>query len=118
MGPLGQRWKSQRKNRSDNHQYCCAVEPDGYDPNLMLILRHAGSDTNGLSTKLGTAASLTVEETDYGPKLRRWKPFSTLAVKPRIAFDDLTAITPAPHPRRAQLGEVPPGVKRNLKTTP
>jgi hypothetical protein len=91
---------------------------EGYDPNLTFILRQAGSDTDRLRAKLGTAASLTVEETDYGPKLRRWKPFSTLAVRPRIAFDNLTAITPAPHPRQAQPGEIPPGVERNLETTP
>ena len=77
---------------------------DGHDPNLTFVQRHAGSDTDGLRAKLRTAASLTVEETDYGPKLRSWKPFSTLAVRSRIAFDDLTAITPAPHPRRAQPG--------------
>jgi hypothetical protein len=58
---------------------------NGYDPNLTLIMRHAGSDTDSLTAKLGTAASLTLEETDYGPKLRRWKPFSTLAVAPRNA---------------------------------
>ena len=58
---------------------------DGYDPDTTLIMRHAGSGTNSLRAKLGTAASLTIEETDYGPKLRRWKPFSTLAVDLRIA---------------------------------
>jgi len=39
---------------------------NGYDPNLTLIMRHAGSDTDSLRAKLGTAASLTLEETDYG----------------------------------------------------
>ena len=38
-----------------------------------------------------------------------WKPLATLAARPRIAFDDLTAITPAPHPRRAQRGDIPGG---------
>ena len=36
----------------------------GYDPGLTLILRHAGSDTDSLRAKLGTAASLTVKETE------------------------------------------------------
>jgi hypothetical protein len=94
-----------------------ALVAAGYEPNLMLSLRHAGSATDSLRAKLGAAASLTVEETDFGPKLRQWKPFPTLAVKPRIAFDDLTAITPAPHPRRAQPGEAP-GVEKNFETTP
>ena len=57
----------------------------GCDPNAMLILRLAGFDTDCLRAKLGTAASLTVEEIGYGPQLRRWKPFPTLAVKPRNA---------------------------------
>jgi hypothetical protein len=61
---------------------------EGYDPNTNLIQRHAGSDTDSISAQIGAAASLTVEETAYGPKLRRWKPFSTLAVEPRIASDD------------------------------
>ena len=88
----------------------------GYGPNLMLTLRHAGSATDVLTAELGTAASLTVEETDYGPKLRRWKPFSTLAVRPRIAFDDLTAITPAPRPDEHHRVKSP-GVERNSETT-
>jgi hypothetical protein len=89
----------------------------GYDPNLTLILRRATSDTDDLWANLGTAASLTIEETDYGPKLRRWKPFSTLAVKPRIAFDDHTAITPAPCPNEHNRVKSP-GVERNAETTP
>jgi hypothetical protein len=68
----------------------------GYDPNDLLMLRHAGSDTDILRAKLGTAASLSVEETDYGPKLRRWKPMPTLAVTPRIAPDDRAATCPSP----------------------
>lgn len=85
----------------------------GYDPNLMLVLRHAGSDTDRLSAKLGTAASLTVEETDYGPKLRRWKAFSALAVKPRIASDDRTAITPSTPRRQAQPVPSPEGLQKS-----
>lgn len=48
----------------------------GYDPKSTLVMRHAGV--------------LTVEETKYGPKLRRWKPLSTLG-PPRIALDDRAA---------------------------
>jgi hypothetical protein len=87
---------------------------DGYDPNTDLVLRRAGSDNDSLKAKLGTAASLTVEETEYGPKLRRWKPFSTLAVKPRIASDDRTAITPALSPRMNETQ----GANEILRTTP
>lgn len=51
----------------------------GYDPDTTLILRHAGSETDCLRARLKKAASLTVEETVYGPRVRRWKPISTLA---------------------------------------
>ena len=51
-----------------------------------------------LRARLGTAASLSVEETDYGPKFRCWKPIPALAVTPRIASDQRTATTLALHP--------------------
>ena len=70
----------------------------GYDTNDLLILRHAASDTDSLRAKLGAAASLTVEETDYGPKLRRWKPMPALAVTPRIAPGGRAANTLARSP--------------------
>ena len=70
----------------------------GYDPNVLLMLRHAGSDTDSLRAKLGVAASLTVKETGYGPQLQPWKPFSTLPVRARNAPDDLAAT----HPPRAR----------------
>ena len=69
---------------------------EGSNPDTTLVMRHAGSKTDSLRAQLGAAASLSVEETDYGPKLRRWKPFSTLAVEPGIASEALTATTPAP----------------------
>jgi hypothetical protein len=50
----------------------------GYHPNTLLMLRHAGSDTDSLRDKLGTASSLTVKETAYGPRVEPWKPISTL----------------------------------------
>ena len=58
---------------------------NGYDPSVTLIMCHAGSDTAGLRAKLRIAATLTVEETDFGPKLRGWKPFSTPEGSSRIA---------------------------------
>jgi hypothetical protein len=51
---------------------------------------------------------------EYGPKLRRWKAFSTRAVRARIAFDDLT---PAPRPDEPNRVKSP-GVERNFETTP
>ena len=68
----------------------------GYDPDSTLSLRHAGSDTDSLRGRLGTAASLTVEETGYGPQLRRWKPISTLAVTSGIAPNEQAGTILAP----------------------
>jgi hypothetical protein len=58
---------------------------EGYDPNVTLVMRLAGSQTECLRAPLWAAADLTVENTKYGPKLRRWKPLSALAVPPQIA---------------------------------
>ncbi len=66
----------------------------GYDPGITLILRHAGSDTDSLRAKLGTAASLTVKKTRYGPQLQPWKPFKTLPVRARNAPGDRAATAP------------------------
>jgi hypothetical protein len=66
---------------------------EGHDCDTTLFLRHADSDTDSLRANLGTAASLTVEETKYGPRLRRWKPISTLAVAPKIAPNEQAATT-------------------------
>jgi hypothetical protein len=71
----------------------------GHDPGITLILRHAGSETDSLRAKLGTAASLTVKETGYGPELQPWKPFSTLPVRARNAPDDRAATALASLPR-------------------
>ncbi len=65
----------------------------GYDPNILLILRYSGSEVDCLRARLGMAASLSVEETDYGPKLRGWKPMRTLSVTPSIASDQSEATT-------------------------
>jgi hypothetical protein len=75
---------------------------EGYDPNITLVMRRAGSQTECLRAPLGAAAALTVEETPYGPKLRRWKPLSTLAVVPRIAPNEQAATTLAPAPSEAR----------------
>jgi hypothetical protein len=58
---------------------------NGYDPSVTLIMCHAGSDTASLKAKLGIAATFTVEETDFGPKLRYWKPIPCLEGRSRIA---------------------------------
>ena len=72
----------------------------GYDPNALLMLRHAGSDTDSLRAKLGTASSLTVKETGYGPQVQPWKPFSTLPVRARNASGDRAATSSQTHRTR------------------
>jgi hypothetical protein len=66
---------------------------EGYDPNVTLVMRLAGSQTECLRAPLWAAADLTVENTKYGPKLRRWKPLSALAVPPQIAPNKRAATT-------------------------
>ena len=77
------------------------LEAEGYDPNITLVMRHAGSQTECLRAPLRAAASLSVEDTPYGPKFRRWKPISTRAVAPRSAPNERAATTLAPPPFEA-----------------
>ena len=53
-------------------------------PDDMLVMRHAGSDHDALRAKVGVAAGLTIEETGFGPKRRKYKPRPTLEVPPSI----------------------------------
>jgi hypothetical protein len=66
---------------------------EGYDPKVTLVMRLAGSQTECLRAPLWAAAALTVEDTKYGPKVRGWKPFPTLAVPPKIAPSERAAST-------------------------
>src|SRR5262245_44350954 len=80
---------------------------EGYDSRVIFVFRHASSDEDCLRANLGTAASLTVEETKYGPRLRVWKPMPALAVAPRIAPIEQAATTLAPQssePRSRKVG--------------
>ena len=47
------------------------------EPDDVLIMRHAGSDTESLWANIGDAAKLTIEERNAGPhsiRFVRWKP--------------------------------------------
>ena len=57
----------------------------GFDPSTTLVMHHAGPETESLRSTIGAAATLTVEDTQYGPRFRPWKPISTPAVPRRIA---------------------------------
>ena len=47
---------------------------EGHDPDSTLVMRHAGSNVDALSAKLGVAARLTVNEARSA--FERWKAFS------------------------------------------
>jgi hypothetical protein len=51
----------------------------GYDPEMVLVMRHATTGTDALKAKLRVAAKLTVDES--GPHIRRWK-----AMPPREGY--------------------------------
>jgi hypothetical protein len=53
----------------------------GFDPDTTVILKHLGSDTECLRSRIGAAAKLTVDESGT-PRFKRWKPFSRGAVAP------------------------------------
>src|SRR5450759_1501882 len=44
----------------------------GYDPTALLVLRHAGSETDCLTAKIGAAAKLTVKEDRGWPRFVPW----------------------------------------------
>ena len=47
----------------------------GYEPTTVLVMRHAGSDTNCLTAQIGVAAKLRVKEDRNGPRFALWEPF-------------------------------------------
>jgi hypothetical protein len=70
-----------------------------YDPDVTLILRHAGSSIDSLCAPLGIAVCLTVEETKYGARFRSWKPISTPEGTAKIAPGRPPATTLAEAPK-------------------
>jgi len=80
------------------------------DPDDVLVMRHAGSGAVALKGRIGLAASLTIEETPFGPKRRRYKPRSSLEGSPRIAQTPPTV--PEPFLRETGLYDIPPELRR------
>jgi hypothetical protein len=57
----------------------------GGDPNALLSMRHAGSETESLRAPIGKAAKLTVADNRYGtPKFRRYVPSLGAVAAPPI----------------------------------
>ena len=48
----------------------------GYAPTTMLVMRHAGSDTDCLTAQIGAAAKIRVKEDRCGPRFVPWEPIS------------------------------------------
>ena len=46
----------------------------GYDPTTLLVMRHAGSDTDCLIAQIGAAAKLRVKEDRGRPRFVPWEP--------------------------------------------
>jgi hypothetical protein len=72
----------------------------GYDPDTIAVMRHAGSDIDALTARIGMAARFYVEESAHGPFLRSVRKASPRAVdRPPIAQTRPPLIPPAELPR-------------------
>jgi hypothetical protein len=67
------------------------------DPDDVLVMRHAGSRAVALKGRVGLVASLTIEETRFGPKRRICKPRTSLEGPSRIA--QMQPAVPKPPPK-------------------
>lgn len=72
-------------------------------PDDRIVMRHAGSDHDALRARVGTAAGLTIEETGFGPKRRKYKPRPALEVAPCI--EQTPSLVPEPPPEPARAGD-------------
>jgi hypothetical protein len=80
----------------------------GYDPNVLLVMKHSGSDIVALRARLGKAAKLTVEEGPHGPRFVVRMGQKTRVVAPPIAppvgsaktLPEINSLTSAPFTRQ------------------
>jgi hypothetical protein len=54
----------------------------GYHPDTIVTMRHAGSEIDALTARIGTAAGFYVEESGHGPILRSVRKAPPSAVNP------------------------------------
>lgn len=52
---------------------CRALLAEGVDPTTPISMRHVGSEIDALTSTVGKAAALTIEEGDGPIRLRSWK---------------------------------------------
>lgn len=93
----------------------------GYDPDTIATMRHAGSDVDALSARIGMAARFCVEESAHGPILRSVRKASPSAVdRPPIAQTrpDLIRAPPNDDERPAISGGSASGIATPKRGTP
>ena len=93
-----------RFSATDCHdrKFCVSREPllaaarillaEGWPPDALIVMRHAGADHDALRARLGVAARLTVGEARNGcPTFRSWKAPPGMGRRPDIAQTDVAA---------------------------
>ena len=72
---------------SSNNVFCDAarrlLSSGRAEPDDVLLMRHAGSETLALRAKIGDAAKLTIEERDEGPHGIRFVPWKPMVPLPK-----------------------------------
>ena len=54
---------------------------EGIPPDPRIAMQHKGSATIAMTSTVGVAAKLTVEEESDGPRFRKWRPFPRRVVR-------------------------------------
>jgi hypothetical protein len=93
-----------------------ALLEQGYDPDNILVMRHAGSDLDSLRGKLGVAATLTVDESNT-PRFRKWKTYSSREGRSPSDFSEHLATQVADGVQIAS-ASVPPGWEKIARGVP
>jgi hypothetical protein len=81
----------------------------GHMADTILVMKHG--QTESLRATIGTAAALTVKETENGPAFRRYDAPQRLSVAPPIAPSDMTGVFCSLPPRPA--ARTSPGAARH-----
>jgi hypothetical protein len=87
----------------------------GYEPTTVLVMRHAGSDTDCLTAQIGAAAKLRVKEPDRGrlqfvgwePITRRVEALASAKAKKAAGASPDRADEPSPRPGAAAATQFP-----------
>jgi hypothetical protein len=66
---------------------------EGVDPATRIVMRHRGKNYDALTSTVGAAVKLRVEEGDGVPRFRRWRPSPYGRGTPGRVSDEVAAIT-------------------------